>query len=446
MLGSPRLLPSLLTALAFLAFASLSPAPGAQQAARARTRTTSQPDYRAIDSHASSAPKEAEKTIADLSAYLCRSTKNDREKARAIFTWIASNLGYDWDTYHGSKKYEQRPEFTITQKCTDCLGHARLFEALSQAAGLEVAVVGGTVKQLEYGPDRTHTTLADNGSAYASHSWNAVKIDGEWQLLDVTFANGRAWEHGVLQVRRPTDDAYFLIRANELIYTHLPKEDKWQLVDPPYSHAQHERLPLLRPGFFKHQLQLVEDVGCIVEAGGVLTLTIDAPPTAWISADLRHEGQKVSGSCTFTQRGPKGFEIYAAFPAAGTYILRVWARRSGFVSGSSDLAMECRVNAKGGEDGSAGLPTAYPSFADCGAYLTSPSSGTLAAGQPHLFRISVPGALGVDVMTDSHYFPLQNQQRFFAGLVVLAPGEVLITARFARQPNSNHGLIKYSAR
>ncbi|HPS92175.1 MAG TPA: hypothetical protein PKV33_08465, partial [Methanothrix sp.] len=48
--------------------------------------------YEKIDLHALNAPTSAEATIGSLATYLIEPAKNDREKARAIFRWIAENI------------------------------------------------------------------------------------------------------------------------------------------------------------------------------------------------------------------------------------------------------------------------------------------------------------------------------------------------------------------
>jgi hypothetical protein len=52
-----------------------------------------------MDSVARAAPSYATNSIKDLAKYFDGHGKNQIEKARLIFVWIANNVSYDWKTY-----------------------------------------------------------------------------------------------------------------------------------------------------------------------------------------------------------------------------------------------------------------------------------------------------------------------------------------------------------
>ena len=214
--------------------AGLSALTYAQIAVKSSNATTSTYDYTMIDQYALVVPQSAQQSITSLAAYLSKKATNEREKARSIFIWVGNNISYDLDNV-ATGKWEQRPEYVLKVRSTDCLGRSRLFEKLALAAGLEAVVIGGRVKSFEISPTHgmKYATISPNGVVYDSHSWNAIKINGNWQLIDVTAAGGKSKKQGRLEEGKPVDPYFFLTPASEFIYTHLPDEDR--VAAPRYS-------------------------------------------------------------------------------------------------------------------------------------------------------------------------------------------------------------------
>ena len=93
----------------------------------------------------------------------------DVEKALYLNDYLAENCQYDQNAYEQDNTTERMP-FTIygalvNQICV-CQGYARAFVILANALDLEAELVD---------------------SASLGHEWNAVKIDGIWYMLDVTW-------------------------------------------------------------------------------------------------------------------------------------------------------------------------------------------------------------------------------------------------------------------
>ncbi len=182
--------------------------------------------YAAIDEHALKAPPEAEGSLGALASYLVSPAKNDRDKARAIFRWIADRIAYDVEGLLEKRLGDNGAPAVLRRRRCVCAGYANLFQALCQQAGLEAVVVLG----------QGRSPLSSG-----SHAWNAVKLEGRWFLLDSTWGAG-----GVDLVKRT-----FLKRLNEdfwcaepdaLVFSHFPVDAKWQLLRPPVSREEFGRL------------------------------------------------------------------------------------------------------------------------------------------------------------------------------------------------------------
>lgn len=127
--------------------------------------------------------------------------KREDEKARAIFTWIATHIKYDLAAYgvnerpvaYSFKTQEEKQakekkfkedlaQKTLKTKKGVCQGYATLFLIVAEKAGLEPVIITGTSK--------SHPAHIGAAPGASDHAWNAVKIGGEWKLLDATWAAG----------------------------------------------------------------------------------------------------------------------------------------------------------------------------------------------------------------------------------------------------------------
>jgi hypothetical protein len=178
--------------------------------------------FQAVDHHALAAPKEAEKSVASLAGYLANSAKNDSEKVRAIFRWVTDRIRYDVESLLKRQVGDNSPETVLKSRKAVCQGYAAMIERLCQEAGLEATQIRGFAKG--YG------TLPTDKAGESNHRWNAVKIDGQWRLLDAT------WGAGYLSGKRfirDFNDYFFFTPPEQLVFSHFPVESQWQLLTPP---------------------------------------------------------------------------------------------------------------------------------------------------------------------------------------------------------------------
>ena len=202
-------------------------------------RAAAQAEYEKVDAWAATLLK-SNAGPGELARKLTEPFSTDKEKARAIFSWIAHNIRYDCDKFRypdrvrfsGRTKEEVQRERekweadqlkqTLRKKKGVCEDYSRLFKALCDSAGLEALVIEGSARQF-YRPFRKLPKGTD-------HAWNAIKIDGQWRLLDATWAAGYADEE-VTKFTADFQPGYFLTAPEWFIQDHFPQDDKWQLLD-----------------------------------------------------------------------------------------------------------------------------------------------------------------------------------------------------------------------
>ncbi|NTV27719.1 MAG: hypothetical protein HGA93_03440 [Methanothrix sp.] len=389
-------------------------------------------NYEEIDRHALNAPSSAEGSVQSLAAYLTGPAKNDREKARAIFRWITENIDYNVEVFFKEGSGPTNSEDVLKSRKSVCYGYSDIFLSLAKEAGIEAVRISGYGKGYGYVPGK-------NFSGPFNHAWNAVMINGSWYLMDSTWGAGYVSEDRKY-VRR-FDDHYFMTPPSQFIYDHYPEDASWQLLDEPVSKQEYEDLVYVEPEFFSLELKLGQKNGTI-GADKQAIVSIYAPEDVLMMAKLeyadRSSGEALDGG-TFCQREGDRYDIYVQFPAAGSYILKAYARQKND-TGKYDSVLEYRINAATGEE-SGGFPMTYGKFTEAGAYLFSPLEGRLLAGSSYLFRIRVPGAENVSVVCGDEWTNLASRGDLFDGNATAGKGDVGIFAKFHGE--GWDGLVRY---
>ena len=160
-----------------------------------------------------------------LAIYLTEQFKDESSKVRSIYSWIANNISYDRKSITDpSSRESQHVDDVWENRKAVCEGFANLFNMMCASAGIESRMVKGYVKN-----------LTGNDLKFPNHAWNGVKIDGKWQLLDVTWASvnneGKNLANTALNKATASQqlDYFFLVNPNKMILTHLPEDPYWQL-------------------------------------------------------------------------------------------------------------------------------------------------------------------------------------------------------------------------
>lgn len=223
----------------------------------------------AIDAHALAATPDLESSSKSLAAYLAQDLHSDREKIRAIYRWIGDRIEYDVEAFLSGREVAMSAEEVLKKRHGVCGGFASLFEELATNAGLEVKSITGYAKA--YG--------SVQGSHFdkPNHVWNAIKIDGEWRMIDATWGAGYVKDGKYSKV---LSEAFFLVPPEQFVFSHLPLEDSWQLQHTPHlSQQEFESLPLIPSTFFHNSISVIEAWATSKKAdfSGSFVQTFDLP-------------------------------------------------------------------------------------------------------------------------------------------------------------------------
>ena len=221
-------------------------------------------DYAKVDARIKSYPKTFS-TPDKLAELVSKDFSRDDEKARAIFTWIATNIKYDYAAYgvnerpvaysfrsQQEKETKQKAmkqelaQKTLKSKKGVCQGYSTLFLAVAEKAGLQSEIITGTSK--------SHPAHIGKAPGASDHAWNAVKIGNEWKLLDTT------WGAGTVTGEKPAfvfkfNDKYFFSDPDTFFLNHFPDDKKWLMTQK--TEKDFANLPLYYGNYLLNSYEFV---------------------------------------------------------------------------------------------------------------------------------------------------------------------------------------------
>ena len=497
-----------------------------------------------IDQHALNSADWAEQSLPSLAGYLTQPAKREQDKARAIYRWITNKIGYNTQSWlTGSSGGDTSPEKVLLNRQTVSEGYARLFQRLGELAGLEVEIISGYSKSYSYSVEQPHLV---------KHVWNAVKLEGQWQLVDVTWGAGYL-DEDKQQFVHLFQPHYFLTPPAQFIADHFPNDSKWQLLATPISKAEYEQrvypravffatglaigshphtlihanqqvnitilgqeaalkaqlfqsnyvvdsshitiqpqagqyeiqatfprpgsyvlrlfvkrvgdlkgyqwaldykilvkesLPVnekpvyLEPAFTETGLQIDSHPYQLITANQQLQVTLLAPTTTLVSAILYQNGNRLDKSLTFVQRNADKYEIDAIFPQTGKYMLRLFTKHQN--EADYRPAVDYTIEAQQAMSGKVGFPKIDAPFKERNAYLYYPKQADLTPGKTQPFKLMVPAADKVAVVSGEQWSLLKKQGDVFEGEAIINPGIVTVYAKFT-DAKKYASLLQYQA-
>lgn len=235
---------------------------------------------------------------------------NDSLKARAIFKWIAQTIEYDCKEYKRimknkrEKPHKQKPKVVLRRKKAVCQGYSQLYEAIGKASGLDVVVISGLAK--------SQAKDIGNLGKRNKHAWNAVKINGQWRLLDATWASGSVRKIDVGKYRtkekyffvRDYIDYYFFPNPAQFIVNHFPNKNEWQLLPTPIERGTFVYYPIPHEAFFRQKFTFIGN-----SAYGIWKVSEDTPFYMDFQNDLRRKQYHTYTSLTQTIQRDNGAYI-----------------------------------------------------------------------------------------------------------------------------------------
>ena len=250
----------------------------------------------AIDKHSyrTTIDSWSPKTLQQLEGLIQTFTKDKPiiDQHWIIFYWIARNIEYDFVSFLNGTIPSQTVENVFNTKKSVCEGYSRLYKHLCDHIKIPCEKISGYSKGVGYEDDKK-TNFSET-----DHAWNAVPIDEHWYLLDSTWGAGHLNPQN--QFERELNTFYFLSPPEQIIFTHLPEEDRWQLLREPISKKQFIQMPQLKPIYFQLHLELIspryQSSVSLIPQKSFAIVQIKAPPTVQLSGKLELNAQEIKGA------------------------------------------------------------------------------------------------------------------------------------------------------
>jgi len=359
-------------------------------------------------------------SVEELAQILSQYVTTEEEKARIIYTWITHNISYNVVALNNLFTNNIYPDVTsetvLKTRSTICSGYANLYQQIAEKMGLKSVIVIGFAKGIDYAVGQDQNV---------NHAWNAVKIDGNWYLIDATWGAGTI-NNNVFNAQ--FNPYFFATNPSEFIYSHFPENPKWQLLNTPISRSEFDSFANVSPTLFENNIELISHKNNQINTDDRLNITLKAPPNVVAIATLKTEDNQLLENYTFVQKKGENININTSFPSAGNYKLEIFAKpKDG--NNSYPLVVTYDVSAQGG---SSQFPITFKHFNDYNGYLEYPLTATLSPNQNTYFKLKIDKAESVKVVnkSDDKWADLTRYGNVFTGNVNVKDGDVIVYAKF----------------
>lgn len=331
-------------------------------------------------------------------------TSNETELTWVIFVWVSKSIKYDVDIFFNNKEQTRPSSLLLISRSTVCDGYAWMFHQLAKLTGLTVVTVTGHSKGYGF----------SNETAFIrqyTHAWNAVKINGEWKLIDTTWGSG--YLNPKKQFISYFNDYYFFTPPEQFILDHFPEDSKWQLLETPYSTQDYVNGPQFKPVYFTYNIE--GEVNTYeLTAENRLTLEYKTAREIQLMAQLEANGKPFDQNYTFqNKRSNDRTEILVRFPKSGVYQVQLFAHSANEDDEYYKWAASYKVNVEVLSESNTKFPTYYDGFISKNGHLRSPLYQQLTHNQPYHFELTLDHNSDVYIIDGDHWQKMSSLGNVF---------------------------------
>lgn len=185
--------------------------------------------------------------VKELSKEIAIDFKSDSNKIRAFYIYVVKNIKYDITLSKRvwyPKSQEEMDSITLYEvnKCIKnkkgiCWDYSALFQKLCFYQGIEVEVIGGTLRTSEIMPENRPV----------NHGWNSLTINGKRKFIDCTFVPPDEYI-------KSEYDKFYLVAPEQFIYRCLPDDPSKQYLKSTITYGQFKSLTYVQNAFYEHKI------------------------------------------------------------------------------------------------------------------------------------------------------------------------------------------------
>lgn len=259
-----------------------------------------------------SMPRSAEDSIESVARYIKQHESDELGRLRAAHDWVADRIAYDVPALDLPRLPPQDPGRIFNNRTGVCSGYALLLRKLGRLVGHEIVYVVGVSRG------------EDGSVSGGGHAWNAVKLDGDWHLIDATWNAGHVGDRGFTKAY---SSRYYLAPPEVFGMNHFPDRPQWQLRDRPISRGDFIRLPMLDPRFFINEMRLLEPQRSQITVENEVVIRVDNPHNLFMLASFSRVGSNSNSRTRCeVQQGPQ-VRFNCRFPSSGSWRVSLFMNR-----------------------------------------------------------------------------------------------------------------------
>ena len=348
---------------------------------------------------------------------------SEAETAYMVYKWEAENIVYDcYNFNHDRNKIDYSEDGTYNAGKGVCDGYAKIFLVMCTSLGLEAARVVGYSKSGDFYPGYMPSR--------ADHAWNAVKIGGNYYVLDVTWGSGSC--NGDSYVKS-LKDSYFCSNPDAFIRTHLPVEQKWQLVSPTITLEQFVNLLNIGMDFYENGFKTVtpDAISFISIQKFTVEFTHDSETRKTFLYHLyllqSNTFVEQPNSC-WIDRQDESSTMTCFTNKKGTYKLQIFGGPSGLQS--YPMLLEYDIESTKTASTPLGFPSTYGAFSNSDLQIIEPLYNPLTRGQLIDVKFRTTTFDNLYILNDNHLRELDsngNGEFTASGVYIFAEEVYLVT-------------------
>jgi Transglutaminase-like superfamily len=217
-------------------------------------------DFKEIDGYVKKLGRLDSMNMGTIATLLTKNYNDKTDKCRAIFTWIATNISYDFkNARSGNADKNSSVQVLLYRKALGA-GYANLYQDMCSVAGIRCLTVDGFVKFTSEQIDDTKTEI--------NHTWNVVQLGQSpdaWYYVDV--CRGSGFTDADFRSFTPAfNDAYFFANLTIFNWEHCPDNIAWYLGPRPKGKKDFFELPAIKPAAYEMGLKNFTPVAGAVKA------------------------------------------------------------------------------------------------------------------------------------------------------------------------------------
>ena len=251
--------------------------------------------------------------------HLTQNAGGAQAKVKVMHDWICDNIAYDTDMYFSGKTSKQDYESVLKKKKGVCSGYASVMNEMCRLAGIESIGIHGYSKGFGY-----QGKLGNK----PDHEWNAVNINGKWQLVDCTWDAGHVdWKTWI----KHYSDEWLFLEPQYFIYSHLPEKEEYQYLKNPVSAEQFVKEPYVAGKFFKMGFSFgknMPDYKTVISETTEFDFEIKQSGVSITSAIREASSNKTIENAVWVNRTGSAFTIDLDVPDKNNYRAFIFAKKT----------------------------------------------------------------------------------------------------------------------